>query len=669
MTKPLSRPTARAGRIEALALAREAQGPDLVIAVVGAVGSGTSSVARVLGRLLARAGAATVAIRASSVLERAAPLDWAAASAEPPIRRFVALQEIGSRLRHENDNAFVAAGMIAGIRCRPGSRPRPGHRHLRRAAPPGRGAAAALGLWRGLLAARRGLRRAHPARQADAEIRLRAGRPGRRPGSAGLHGAGREFRLEHGQKVADAFRYADFHCDSSASLPRADAPDPVLDAWPVTADLERFLALVRAAQPMLRPTEAEQAMYHAYAARLGSACLSRQVGAVLLGQDGQLLSTGCNEVPRAGGGLYGEGTDDPAEVERGRCHVYGGFCRNTDERNKLVDHVMELLEEQGVELGDAPRRALLARRLRRSRLGHLVEFSRSVHAEMDALISAARRGVSTVGTRLFVTTFPCHNCARHIVAAGVDEVQFIEPYLKSKALALHDDSITLPRPGWVAPSVARRLGQAGPQQVCFRPYVGAAPRLFRRAFLKDGEVKDGMFRPAAGDARGRLREPPAADRGLPRAGGAHRRAVRRGGLSCGWPALVGQSWFVSLGWQGVAAGIRFAVHKNGERRTMIHVLAMITAKPGMREQILEHFRAQHARRPRRAGLHRIRPGDRRRGHGQDPDAARRRQLRRHREVGKPRCAEGAWRGAAHGGLCGEDARTPSRVIHVLTPAA
>ena len=298
--------------------------------------------------------------------------------------------------------------------------------------------------------------------------------------------------LEHGQKVADAFRYADFHCDSSASLPRADAPDPVLDAWPVTADLERFLALVRAAQPMLRPTEAEQAMYHAYAARLGSACLSRQVGAVLLGQDGQLLSTGCNEVPRAGGGLYGEGTDDPAEVERGRCHVYGGFCRNTDERNKLVDHVMELLEEQGVELGDAPRRALLARRLRRSRLGHLVEFSRSVHAEMDALISAARRGVSTVGTRLFVTTFPCHNCARHIVAAGVDEVQFIEPYLKSKALALHDDSITLPRPGWVAPSVARRLGQAGPQQVCFRPYVGAAPRLFRRAFLKDGEVKDGM---------------------------------------------------------------------------------------------------------------------------------------------------------------------------------
>ena len=489
---PLTQPPARPGRIEALALARAAQGPDLVIAVVGAVGSGTSSVARVLGRLLARTGAASVAIRARDVLEPAAPLDWAAAGAEPPIRRFTALQAIGSRLRHENDNAFVAAGMIAGIHAARSEKPGP------------------------VVAICDALR--HPAevqllRSVYGEAfwllgvvcdeRTRHARLMRKYGFApddpdaaravqDFMGRDENSGVEHGQKVAEAFRFADFHCDSSASLPWADAPDDVLDAWPVTADLDRFLGLVRGGRPMLRPTEAEQAMYHAYAARLGSACLSRQVGAVLLGHDGQLLATGCNEVPRAGGGLYGEGEDDPAEVERGRCHAYGGFCRNTDERNKLVDHVMELLEEQGVELGSGPRRTLLAQRLRRSRLGHLVEFSRSVHAEMDALISAARRGVSTTGTRLFVTTFPCHNCARHIVAAGVDEVQFIEPYLKSKALALHDDSITLPHAGWVAPSVARRQGLPGPQRVCFRPYVGAAPRLFRRAFLKDGEVKDGM---------------------------------------------------------------------------------------------------------------------------------------------------------------------------------
>src|SRR4051794_10537896 len=115
MTKPRTMPDSRTRRVEALALARAAQGPDLVIGVVGAVGSGTSSIARVLRRLLGRAGVPAIAIRARDVLERAAPLDWAAAMAEPPMRRFGALQDIGSRLRHENDNAFVAAGMIAGI--------------------------------------------------------------------------------------------------------------------------------------------------------------------------------------------------------------------------------------------------------------------------------------------------------------------------------------------------------------------------------------------------------------------------------------------------------------------------------------------------------------------------------------------------------------------------
>ncbi|MEN0074838.1 MAG: deaminase [Paracraurococcus sp.] len=491
MAKHRSMPKPQPGRVEALALARAAQGPDLVIGVVGAVGSGTSTVARVLRRLLGRAGADSVAIRASDVLARAAPLDWAAAMAEPPMRRFGGLQAIGSRLRHENDNAFVAAGMIAGIdAARAGGGPpiavcdairHPAEVQLLRSV-------YGEAFWLVGVVCDERTRHARLMRKY-----------GLAPEDADAARAVQDFMgrdenagVEHGQKVAEAFRYADFHCDSSAALPQADAPDAVLDAWPVTADLERFLSLVRADRPMLRPTEAEQAMYHAYAARLGSACLSRQVGAVLLGQDGQLLATGCNEVPRAGGGLYGEGMDDPAEVERGRCHAYGGFCRNTDERNKLVDHVLDLLAEEGVALGDETARTALARRLRRSRLGHLVEFSRSVHAEMDALVSAARRGVSTVGARLFVTTFPCHNCARHIVAAGIDEVQFIEPYLKSKALALHDDSITLPREGWEPPSLARRLGRPGPQRVCFRPYVGAAPRLFRRAFLKDGEVKDGM---------------------------------------------------------------------------------------------------------------------------------------------------------------------------------
>lgn len=279
--------------------------------------------------------------------------------------------------------------------------------------------------------------------------------------------------------------------DTSAPLSSPDAPETELGEWSVAADLGRFLDLILADRMLLRPTDAEQAMYLAYAARLGSACLSRQVGAALIDKNGQLLATGCNEVPRAGGGLYGQGEGNDEERERGRCHRLNGYCSNTQERNEIVDDVLRLFEEHGVELGAKAERDKLVNGLRKSRLGQLIEFSRSVHAEMDAVVSAARKGVSTVGGKLFVTTFPCHNCARHIVAAGIDEVQFIEPYLKSKALNLHADSITQTKEGWAAPSVARGKGSAGPHKVLFRPYVGAAPRLYRRAFVKDGELKDG----------------------------------------------------------------------------------------------------------------------------------------------------------------------------------
>lgn len=43
-------------------------------------------------------------------------------------------------------------------------------------------------------------------------------------------------------------------------------------------------------------------MYSAYAASLQSACLSRQVGAALLDDEGNLLAVGKNDVPKSGGG-------------------------------------------------------------------------------------------------------------------------------------------------------------------------------------------------------------------------------------------------------------------------------------------------------------------------------------------------------------------------------
>jgi hypothetical protein len=62
-------------------------------------------------------------------------------------------------------------------------------------------------------------------------------------------------------------------------------------------------------------------------------------------------------------------------------------------------------------------------------------------------------------------------------------VQFIEPYPKSRAVGLHKDAIAREFVNWSPPS-------SGGAKVLFRPFVGVAPRLYRRAFSKDRELKN-----------------------------------------------------------------------------------------------------------------------------------------------------------------------------------
>lgn len=81
--------------------------------------------------------------------------------------------------------------------------------------------------------------------------------------------------------------------------------------------------------------------------------------------------------------------------------------------------------------------------IKKSRIKELIEFSRAVHAEMLAIIIGSQKaGAKIVGGKLFCTTYPCHNCARHIIASGIKEVYYIEPYRKSLATKLHEDAIT-----------------------------------------------------------------------------------------------------------------------------------------------------------------------------------------------------------------------------------
>ena len=65
-------------------------------------------------------------------------------------------------------------------------------------------------------------------------------------------------------------------------------------------------------------------------------------------------------------------------------------------------------------------------------IDEVTEYGRIVHAELGALAAAARSGLSVVDGTLYCTTFPCHNCAKHIVASGIVRVVYVEPYPKSR---------------------------------------------------------------------------------------------------------------------------------------------------------------------------------------------------------------------------------------------
>ena len=58
------------------------------------------------------------------------------------------------------------------------------------------------------------------------------------------------------------------------------------------------------------------------------------------------------------------------------------------------------------------------------------EFSAKyeLHAEQNAIIYAAKNGLSVDGCTLYVTTAPCSNCGKLIVNAGIKEVFYISEY-------------------------------------------------------------------------------------------------------------------------------------------------------------------------------------------------------------------------------------------------
>ena len=190
---------------------------------------------------------------------------------------------------------------------------------------------------------------------------------------------------EFGQNVRDTFPLADVFVDSSN-------PDGA------TASVRRFVDLVFGAA-IHTPTKDEYSMFHAQAASLRSAALGRQVGATISTTDGDVIAIGTNEVPRAGGGLYW--CDDDPDMRDFRL----GYEVSDKIKRRVMGDVISRLREKGwlsedkqkIPVGQLVEQAFAEDQsavMKGSHLANSIEYFRAVHAEMAAVVDAARRGVS-----------------------------------------------------------------------------------------------------------------------------------------------------------------------------------------------------------------------------------------------------------------------------------
>ncbi|MBW4506110.1 MAG: dCMP deaminase family protein [Scytonematopsis contorta HA4267-MV1] len=137
----------------------------------------------------------------------------------------------------------------------------------------------------------------------------------------------------------------------------------------------------------LRPTWDEYFMMLAKLAATRSTCLAFPVGAVIV-KNKQVLATGYNGPP----------SGSPHCTSQGFCYPSLSSC--------LVSKTLP---------------------------------SRAVHAEANAIAQAAKHGIPTTGSSIYVTLEPCLSCLKLIISAGIKEI-FYETTFNSGDKALVRDS-------------------------------------------------------------------------------------------------------------------------------------------------------------------------------------------------------------------------------------
>jgi deoxycytidylate deaminase len=463
---------------------------EVVLAVVSPIATDTDTVCRVLGEALRqRAGYDPVEIRISSLIDEVASV---AEPEEASSNRFRRLMDKGDTLRRESDDGSICAMLaVQAIRA---SRVDRGGRAMILISLKHPDEVRLLRWVYGRRFLVIGVSEEVPDREEHLRRMLLTGRRSAadQEWAAGearaliLRDEKDELQPVFGQRVRDAYQLCDVYLPVSG-------PE-------LTHRAERLVDLLFG-DPFITPSRDEMGISHAYAAKFRSSAGGRQVGAALLDDQGELLATGCNDVPAPGGGQSWE--DEPDD------HRDFAELHQDANEGKKFELTVELLGALKDSLWLAPDRAELSldelarlaldpkeqpeggiAPLEGTRVADLLEFGRIMHAEMAVLMTAARRGTPVRGSTLYTTTYPCHECMRLIIGAGVARVVYIDPYPKSLVSELFKGHL--------------RVTSNARQALVLDRFVGIAPRLMPDLFSQVKQRETDLN----GDYRWLTRKPP-----------------------------------------------------------------------------------------------------------------------------------------------------------------
>lgn len=72
------------------------------------------------------------------------------------------------------------------------------------------------------------------------------------------------------------------------------------------------------------------------------------------------------------------------------------------------------------------------------RIGRPACYQFTEHAERAAIYQAARTGTKLAGSTVYLTWYPCADCARALVAVGVDRLVAVEPDWKETMYGFYE---------------------------------------------------------------------------------------------------------------------------------------------------------------------------------------------------------------------------------------